>query len=77
MLRNRRGINRCIKLVLVQLQQRRQGVGDLCLAVANQRRIGADRFHEDAGGQQIAFHIQDVAPARFQQRTRAACYAGP
>ena len=55
------------KFTLAGLQQRRDRSRHFHLAVANQRRVGAHRFHESACRQDIAFRIDNVAPPRFQQ----------
>ena len=49
---------------LAHAQQRRERVRDYRLLVANQRWIGTNRFHGNARGQQVAVHVQNVAPSR-------------
>ena len=54
------------QIAFVELQQRRQRAGDLSLVIADEQRIGADGFDQDAGGQEISFAIENVAAARLE-----------
>ena len=53
-----------IKLAFAHLQQRRERVRHGRLLVADERRVGADRFHRNARGEQIAVRVEDVAAPR-------------
>src|SRR5215471_12073433 len=39
---------------------------DLGLVMADERRVGTDRLDEDAGGEEVAFNIEDIPAARFK-----------
>src|SRR6516162_7488038 len=41
---------------------------DCNLVGANQSWISNDPLHEKAGGQDVAFDVQDVSPARLEQK---------
>ena len=56
-----------VKFVLIHAEQRRHGSRDLGLIIPQQRRIGADGLHEDAGGKQISPRVENVSPAWLAQ----------
>ena len=46
---------------LVELQQRRDDMGDGVRLIADERRIGTNRFHRHARGQNVAIRVENVA----------------
>ncbi len=60
-----------VQIGFVHLQQRRKDVGDGGLPVADKDGVGADGFHEQAGGEQVAAGVENVAAAGRPARIRA------
>ena len=57
-----------IQLAFAHLQQRRERVRHGRLLVADERRIGADRFHRNTRGEQVAVRVENVtAPRRLPE----------
>ena len=61
---HRAGKQALIQIGFADLQQRCELAGDHGLLAANQDRIGANRFHKNARGEQIAARVENVAAAR-------------
>ncbi len=61
---HRAGKQALIQIAFAHLQQRCELAGDHGLLVANQDRIGANRFHKNARGEQIAVRVENVTAAR-------------
>jgi len=53
------------------LQQRRERAGDHGLLISNQARVGANRFHKNARGEQIAVRVENVRRGAARAKTRA------
>ena len=52
------------QLGFIHFELGRQRAGDNCLIGSEQAGVGANRFHEQAGGQHVSARVEDVAAPR-------------
>jgi hypothetical protein len=50
------------------MQQRGEGAGNVPLVGSDQSGVGANAFHDHAGGQQVAIDVQNISAARFEHQ---------
>ena len=62
-----RGLQPPEQIRFAELQQRGHRPGHFGLVFADEHRVGTNRFHKNACAQEVAFGVEDVAPAWLQE----------